>query len=237
MARIRTVKPEFWTDSKTGNLTGDATKLFIGMLNFADDYGVLEYDLAALKVKIFPYDNRTPCESIGKLLVDELLPRGLVILFKWDESDKSYLFIKNFHKHQKVDKPSAPLIKGFSDNDIQDFINRATNGGTLLVLDEYSASPRPGREGKGEEGKGEEGKLKSTTPPKNRFLEFVLLTEGQHQGLVETYGEGMVKEYIERLNNYIGAKGVRYKSHYHVLQTWIRKDRPQTEKKRIGNPL
>lgn len=72
---------------------------------------------------------------------------------------------------------------------------------------------------------------------KNRFLEFVLLTEKEHQGLREVYGDEVVKEYIERLNNYIGAKGVQYKSHYHAIQTWIKKDRPQTEKRKIGNPL
>ena len=43
MARIRTIKPEFWTDSKTGTMPESAKCLFIGMLNHCDDFGVLEW--------------------------------------------------------------------------------------------------------------------------------------------------------------------------------------------------
>lgn len=122
MARIRTIKPEFWTDSKTGSLSGDATKLFLGMLNFSDDYGVLEMDLPALKAKIFPYSIGTPIAVIGKSLFDELLPKGLVVVFKMEAEDdeahdpKPYFWIKNFSKHQRVDKPGVPLVKGFSES-------------------------------------------------------------------------------------------------------------------------
>ena len=58
---------------------------------------------------------------------------------------------------------------------------------------------------------------------KERFLEFVLLTKEEHTSLKIKLGR-YLDDYIERLNNYIGSKGVRYKSHYHTILNWHRKD-------------
>lgn len=56
MARIRTIKPQFWDDLKIGRLSRDARLLYIGLWNFADDLGVVIADPVWLKSKIFPYD-------------------------------------------------------------------------------------------------------------------------------------------------------------------------------------
>jgi hypothetical protein len=37
------------------------------------------------------------------------------------------------------------------------------------------------------------------------------------------------KEKIERLNNYIGSSGKKYKSHYHTILNWSRNDPPPRE--------
>ncbi|KKK60207.1 hypothetical protein LCGC14_3026700, partial [marine sediment metagenome] len=39
MARIRTVKPDFWTSEDVAAVSRNARLLFIGLLNFADDVG------------------------------------------------------------------------------------------------------------------------------------------------------------------------------------------------------
>ena len=44
MARIRTVKPEMWTDGKVVRLTDGANLLFVALLNQADDSGRLKND-------------------------------------------------------------------------------------------------------------------------------------------------------------------------------------------------
>ena len=63
-------------------------------------------------------------------------------------------------------------------------------------------------------------------PPKNKYgeLENVLLTEKEHEKLVEKYGEDRTNDLIERLSLYLGTKDKRYKSHYAVVCTWARKD-------------
>ena len=59
---------------------------------------------------------------------------------------------------------------------------------------------------------------------KNFFLEFVYLTEKEYQTLIEKHGEIKTKELIEILNNAIGAKGYKYKSHYYAINGWVMKE-------------
>jgi hypothetical protein len=168
MARIRTIKPEFWTDSKTGTLSDRGTKLFIGMLNFADDYGVLQFDIDALKAQIFPYLAEEAEKAVTRPLADELLAKGLVEVFGYSEDDdpetplKQYLFIKNFGKHQRVDRPGKPLIPGWIKTSTPaNFLSstkarRSLDEGstnTRRTIDEHST---PEGKGSGREGKGKE---------------------------------------------------------------------------------
>jgi Asp-tRNA(Asn)/Glu-tRNA(Gln) amidotransferase C subunit len=59
------------------------------------------------------------------------------------------------------------------------------------------------------------------------YGEFVRLTDEEHQKLTERLGQALTTDYIERLNNYIGSKGTKYKSHYHTILSWVRKDEAQ----------
>jgi hypothetical protein len=125
MARIRSIKPEFWSDEKTGTLSDRATKVFIGMWNFSDDCAVLEFNLAEIKARIYPHSPLSPEELILKPLVEEVLPRRLAVIFGYStggipESSgnpapdiKPYLFIRNFPKHQYIKNPSKPTIPGW----------------------------------------------------------------------------------------------------------------------------
>lgn len=122
MPRIRTVKPEFWTDAKTGNLSEFAKCLFIGLLNHADDYGVLQWAPEEWRIKIFPYHSDQSVGTVTAALMDELLPKGLLVCFshcgdEGDDEPKQYLWIKTFNRHQVIKKPSLPLLKGWGRND------------------------------------------------------------------------------------------------------------------------
>lgn len=59
---------------------------------------------------------------------------------------------------------------------------------------------------------------------KIKYGEYVLLTEAEYGQLVERLGESTTNDYIERLNNYIGSRGKKYKSHYHTILNWVRRD-------------
>lgn len=132
MARIRTIKPEFWTDERLTECSLSARLLFIGMLNFADDNGNQGYSAKRLKMQIFPADSIDT-----QPLLDELLTQGVII--EYSVSGEKYLHIKGFRAHQVINRPSATKIPQ------PDFIVDSSNTHGALT---------DGREGKGKERKG-----------------------------------------------------------------------------------
>jgi hypothetical protein len=122
--RIRSFKQEIFTDEKTGTLSGDAFRLFLGIVSHSDDYGVIEYRPLELRVKILPYLEGVSKEIVGGLLL-ELTDRNLVKPFRF--AGREYLFVVNFSKHQRVDKPGAPLLDGWKRGDTPEiFVARVT---------------------------------------------------------------------------------------------------------------
>ena len=103
MARIRSVKPEFWVDEKVVDLSPWARLLFIGMWNFADDQGYIDFKPRRIKMQILPGDDVDVDALIAELIGSGRIkpyasPVGLV------------LHIVNWH-HQRVDKPGKPRFE------------------------------------------------------------------------------------------------------------------------------
>ena len=77
MARIRTVKPEFWTSSQIVECSPIARLAFIGMWNFCDDRGIHVADFRRLKMEVFPGDEIAVADievCINELLVGATSP-------------------------------------------------------------------------------------------------------------------------------------------------------------------
>jgi len=77
---------------------------------------------------------------------------------------------------------------------------------------------------------------------KIKFHDYVYLTQEEHQKLIDEYKEQNVKEYIEKLDNYLTQhpdkklgekKG--YKDLYKTLRSWLNKDRIEHRSK-YGSP-
>ena len=59
---------------------------------------------------------------------------------------------------------------------------------------------------------------------KKKFLDYVFLSDEEYKKLIDKFGNYGTEDYIERLNLYIGSKGVKYKSHYMTILNWARKN-------------
>lgn len=103
MARIRTIKPEFWEDEKIGILSHGARLLFIGCLNLSDDEGLLRWNEMYLGSSIFTYDS-IKAETVQKWM-NELTDNELVYVYQSGVLKQKIGYIINFHKHQRIDKP------------------------------------------------------------------------------------------------------------------------------------
>lgn len=98
MARIRSLKPEFWTDGNVVKLSPFARLLFMGSWNFAlCDQGHLSDDAMGLKLKILPADNVDPDALLG-----ELIALGRVVRRRTPDG-RSYLHVVRLSDHQKID--------------------------------------------------------------------------------------------------------------------------------------
>ena len=60
---------------------------------------------------------------------------------------------------------------------------------------------------------------------KEKYKDFVFLTPSEFQTLKELLGEWTLENYIEDLNNYLGQKWKKYKSHYFTIRNWRNRDK------------
>lgn len=107
MARIRTIKPEFWRDEDLSSVSPEAALLAIGLLNHADDEGYFNANPKLIESDVFPL--RELSRSIT-VLIQELAGIGYLNLFSGSDG-KKYGHVVNFSKHQVINKPSPSKIK------------------------------------------------------------------------------------------------------------------------------
>lgn len=167
MARIRTIKPDFWTDPVMVGLPPLARLLYIGTWNFAIcDQGHLEDDPFRLKLQILPAEN---CDV--DYLIDMLVEAGRLVRLEVD--GKPYLHVKRLADHQKVDgrwAPRCPVCKAQTPPKLPQ--TPASSGETHRASPKLT-EPHPS---KGKEGKGKEGNPSAPAAPSratdDRFAEF-----------------------------------------------------------------
>lgn len=157
MARIRTIKPDFWTDEAIVELEMWERLLFIGMWNFADDQGYIHYSPKRIKMQVFPGDSLDVSVGLARLLEASLLEAFDVL----STPGAVVLRIRGWDKHQRVSNPAQPR---FGADDLQ---IRAQLPASSVAL----ASPPEGysAEGKGREGKGGSSRSLASKPERDEL--------------------------------------------------------------------
>jgi hypothetical protein len=105
----RLIKASFWTDSDLLQWPRDKRWFYEGLTQLADDSGCLEDSPFAFKLHLFP----SPLDAditINKISawVQELVDQGKLYRYKVD--NKPCLYLGNFHKHQSLRSPAAPVV-------------------------------------------------------------------------------------------------------------------------------
>jgi 5-methylcytosine-specific restriction endonuclease McrA len=101
MARIRTIKPEFWADEKLSPLSPLDRLVFLGLISMSDDAGRIIDSVRAIDGFIFPATEDTCRESLDRLVTLERIDRGVT------GSGQRIIQIANWSKHQRIDKPNT----------------------------------------------------------------------------------------------------------------------------------
>ncbi|RQD78316.1 MAG: hypothetical protein D5R97_00555 [Candidatus Syntrophonatronum acetioxidans] len=101
------ITPDFFCDEDLVRYFDFGGRLFFqGLWCVAEDSGVYQPQPLTLKMKIFPGDSLELKKLEGYL--EKLLELGKVI--EYQVGPKKLHYIKNFHKYQRIDKPSPPSL-------------------------------------------------------------------------------------------------------------------------------
>lgn len=117
MPRIRSIKPEFWQDSRMANQPALVRTVFLCLISMADDEGRLEGSaLAVWRFGSFREDSREVASALEVL-------RGTGRVLLYEVEGNPYVQVANFTKHQRIDHPSKSKYPAY------------TNGSGLLAED------------------------------------------------------------------------------------------------------
>jgi hypothetical protein len=159
VARIRTIKPEFFTSLTIADLPLTARLTFIGLWTHVDDAGRCVDDPRLIKAAVWPLDDRTAAdiETDLKLLSESSL------ITRYMLNRKRYLAVTGWDEHQRINRPTPSKLPAPEQGEPlpPDPVTR-DNGDSLSThahLSEDSPQERKGKEGN-REGKG--------TPPTPR---------------------------------------------------------------------
>lgn len=245
MARIRTIKPEFWEDEKIGKLPIPCRLFFIGCWNFADDFGVIKGNAALLKSQIFPYDENLRVSEIKKWIDSLVDARMLVPII---HAEESYYFIRTFRSHQVLDKryDKSYIGKGI----VKELISKALNDNDVNT----TSTPRDNdvntteekeeeKEDKKESPNGDKKEAVASSPASSNpdFLKFndwlkrkapfcsnpknfsSQITESEFLKLKEKYTGKQIADIIEQIENRKDLRK-RYTNLYRTVLNWAKKE-------------
>jgi hypothetical protein len=138
MARIRTIKPDFFTHPSIVVLSVPARLLFVALWTQADDEGRL-YDQPA-KIRGLSFGDADKV-SVDRLL-EELAAHGRIV--RYDALGRDCIEVVDFDQHQRINRPTPSAIPAPGL-----FTKPSANG--QGVLTESSLGEGKGRERKGKE--------------------------------------------------------------------------------------
>lgn len=149
MARIRTIKPEFFTSEDIVSRSPIARLFYVALWCEADREGRMEWKPGTFKLRYLPGDDVTVDE-----VASELIDAGLICIYTVGE--KQYAEIPSFKKHQVINNREA-------DSAIPTREHASTTRGARVK------APSARAKAEGEEGKGKEGKEPASS---TRFDDF-----------------------------------------------------------------
>lgn len=137
MARIRYLKPDFFTDEDVGKLPFHVRLFYQGLWVLADKEGRIEDRPQKLKISIFPYDDINAEECLQEL-TNVKQYSGQPFIHRYTCDGQRYIQIINWHKHQKphhTEKdsnipapPEFPLFENSNENNnIKSNLNLKSN--------------------------------------------------------------------------------------------------------------
>lgn len=175
MPRIRTIKPEFWSSPDTASASAVARLTYIGMWNWADDYGRGTLNLKELEGFIFPNDDVPDLAGAGtsdgsegtsytfRRVVKEVISTFGLEVYEVDR--RLYYAIPSWDEHQRTERKAKAKNPGPEEG--KDVTDQWIYGQRRKSKEVPTLSEGSTVKGKGSSdiGTGEQGKGNPQSPP------------------------------------------------------------------------
>lgn len=162
MARIRTIKPEFWDSEDTASASLRARLLYIAMWNMADDYGIGDATPIRMLSFAFPHDDLKVSEV--PTLCGEISERFGVVFYRHE--GRAYFYIPSFDKHQRTEKKAkqrVPFPHNLENPEIAVFASNSDGTSDGSVGKTPTGTGEQGNRGNRNRGTGEEHSVTDVT--------------------------------------------------------------------------
>jgi hypothetical protein len=106
MARIRSIKPEFFTSLTIADLPLSARLTFIGLWTYVDDNGVGPADARLIRAAIWPLEETPDILQRTREDLQSLHAARLITLY--EASGRPLVHVSSWEEHQKVSHPRKP---------------------------------------------------------------------------------------------------------------------------------
>jgi hypothetical protein len=107
VARIRSIKPEFFTSETLARVPKSARLTFIGLWTYVDDNGVGPDNFRLITAALYPLE-----EDVSGTLADVIEElrtlENVGVIQRYSVAGKRFLFIKSWDEHQKISHPAKP---------------------------------------------------------------------------------------------------------------------------------
>mgnify|MGYP000972593619 CR=1 FL=1 len=204
----RIIKESICTSDTIDQLSWFEEVFFYRLIVNCDDYGRFDARTPILKARLFPLKSVTEKQISDAL--NKLSTVGIVTVYEYD--GRPYLQLVTWDKHQQIraKKSKYPAPDVACNHMISDDIKCPRNP----IQSEYESKSESNTNTN-------TSARKHSQPEKVQFAENVSMTNAEYEKLVSTYGEADVTRMIEKLDNYKGATGKKYKSDYRAILNWV----------------
>ncbi len=206
MARIRSIKPEFWKDGKVLRLSESCALFFIGLWNFCDDEGKCPNDSFELASNM----PRFKSQHVSKW-IQILFEAGLIQL----STDFRWISVTNWN-HQKIDRPRLPQVRKSEIEWLPVFSGPLSTNARRMLDDASTNVRRKDRIGKDRIGAG--GSVEEPPPPKsedsiskerNPVADFESQFKGDRKKYEQCFAYLVERSGKENLSNFATSQRIR----------------------------
>ncbi|WP_354643937.1 hypothetical protein [Kitasatospora camelliae] len=110
MARIRSIKPDFFTSLTVADLPLSARLTFIGLWCYVDDNGVGIDEARLIRASVWPLDESP--DILQRTREDLRRLQEALLVTRYTVSGRPFLAIRSWSEHQKISHPGKPRFPG-----------------------------------------------------------------------------------------------------------------------------